>query len=169
MPVLELRKASTKENLDILYEMHQEVPAEETGFMNPAYGMDFGEFKSYVSGLLAESKGAGLSEGRVPMTTYWLFQDSRPVGISRFNHMLTPDLLREGGHVSYAIRPTERGQGLGSEILELTLAEVKHFVSGRVLLTCLSDNDRSRNVIEANGGIVEESQDESISRYWIII
>jgi len=169
MPDLDLRKASSNENLDDLFEMHQEVPAEETGFMNPANGMDSDEFKSFVSGLLAESKGGGLSEGRVPMTTYWLFQDSVPVGISRFNHMLTPDLLREGGHVSYAIRPSARGRGLGNEILKLTLAEVRNFVSGRVLLTCLSDNDPSRHVIEANGGIMEESTDESISRYWIII
>jgi predicted acetyltransferase len=169
MAVLDLRKASSEENLESLLEMHQEVPAEETGFTNPAYGMDANEFKSYVSGLQAESKGAGLSEGRVPMTTYWLFQNSKPVGISRFNHMLTPDLLRAGGHVSYAIRPTARGQGLGNEILKLTLEEVKHFVSGRVLLTCLSNNDRSRRVIEANGGIVEESLDEAIARYWIIL
>jgi predicted acetyltransferase len=169
MPDLDLRKACSDEDLEILLAMHQEIPAEETGFINPAYGMDPTEFKSYVEGLLAESKGAGLSEGRVPMSTYWLFQESRPVGVSRFNHMLTPNLLREGGHVSYAIRPTARGQGLGTEILKLTLAEVRNFVSGRVLLTCLSDNDRSRHVIETNGGIVEESQDESISRYWIII
>lgn len=169
MPVLDLRKASINENLDDLYEMHKEVPAEETGFRNPAHGMDFEEFKAYVSGLPADSKGAVLSEGRVPMTTYWLFEDSKPVGISRFNHMLTPDLLREGGHVSYAIRPNARGQGLGKKILKLTLEEVKHFATGRVLLTCLLDNDRARHVIEANGGIIEASQDESICRYWIII
>lgn len=169
MSVLDLRKASVNENLDDLYEMHKEVPAAETGFMNPAHCMNFEEFKTYVSRLPADSKGAVLSEGRVPMTTYWLFKDSKPVGISRFNHMLTPDLLREGGHVSYAIRPSARGQGLGKKILKLTLEEVQHFVTGRVLLTCLSDNDRSRHVIEANGGMIEESQDDSICRYWIII
>ncbi len=169
MSVLELRKASSNEDLSDLYEMHNELPREETGFLNPAHGLSFEEFTDYVSGLLAESKGAGLSEGRVPMTTYWLFENEKPVGIARFNHMLTPDLLREGGHVSYAIRPSARGTGLGNKILELTLAEVKNFVSGRILLTCLSSNDRSRLVIEANGGVIEKSKDKSISRYWIII
>jgi predicted acetyltransferase len=169
MSTLELRKSSLDEDLQILLEMHNELPAQETGFTNPAYGMDFDAFKEYVSGLLAESKGAGLVEGRVPMTTYWLFEDDIPVGISRFNHMLTPNLLREGGHVSYAIRPSARGRGLGKKILKLTLDEVKHFVSGRVLLTCDADNERSKKVIEKSGGIGEESIDPAIHRYWIII
>ncbi len=169
MAALELKKASLDENLEALHEMHNEIPALETGFSNPAHGLDARQFESYVEGLLAESRGAGLSEGRVPMTTYWLFEDGLPVGISRFNHMLTPELLREGGHVSYAIRPSARGKGLGTRILELTLQKVKDFVSGRVLLTCDTDNDRSKKVIEHNGGISEVSQDNSILRYWIII
>jgi predicted acetyltransferase len=169
MAALELRKASLDENLQVLHEMHNEIPAQETGFTNPAFELDADQFEAYVKGLLAESRGAGLSEGRVPMTTYWLFEDGLPVGISRFNHMLTPDLLREGGHVSYAIRPTARGRGLGTRILELTLEKVKNFVSGRVLLTCDTDNDRSKKVIEHNGGVSEVSADQGILRYWIII
>ena len=169
MTGLELRKASLDEDLDALYAMHQEVPPEETGFTNPAYGLDRAAFEQYVGDLLAESRGAGLAEGRVPMTTYWLFSDSQPVGIARFNHMLTPALLHEGGHVSYAIRPTARGRGLGHDILRLTLEQVKHFVSGRVLLTCDSNNERSRKVIERSGGIAESSDDPRICRYWIIL
>lgn len=169
MTVLELRKASLEEDLQVLHQMHNELPAQETGFTNPAHGMDFEQFKSYVSGLLAESKGAGLAEGRVPMTTYWLFEDGIPIGISRFNHMLTPDLLREGGHVSYGIRPSARGKGYGNSILQLTLEKVRDFVSGRVLLTCDISNDRSKKVIEANGGVREVSDDKSTLRYWIII
>jgi predicted acetyltransferase len=169
MTALELRKASLEEDLQVVHELHNEIPAQESGFTNPAFGLDAEQFKAYVNGLLAESRGAGLSEGRVPMTTYWLFEDGLPVGISRFNHMLTPELLREGGHVSYAIRPSARGRGLGKTILKLTLEKVKEFVSGRVLLTCDSDNERSKKVIEHNGGISESSQDKTILRFWIII
>lgn len=40
--------------------------------------------------------------------------DQRVVGSIQLRHSLTPELEQHGGHIGYAIRPTERGKGYGS-------------------------------------------------------
>ena len=52
------------------FDLFAKFPAEETGFENPAAGMDREQFAAYVRGLRDESLGVGLPDGWVPATKY---------------------------------------------------------------------------------------------------
>ena len=57
------------------FDLFAKFPAEETGFENPAAGMDREQFAAYVRGLRDESLGVGLPDGWVPATKYILVND----------------------------------------------------------------------------------------------
>ena len=76
------------------FDLFAKFPAEETGFENPAAGMDREQFAAYVRGLRDESLGVGLPDGWVPATKYILVNDEGDyVGIFNLRHRLT-DFLR---------------------------------------------------------------------------
>ena len=52
------------------FDLFAKFPAEETGFENPAVGMDREQFAAYVRGLRDESLGVSLPDGWVPATEY---------------------------------------------------------------------------------------------------
>ncbi len=131
-------------------------------------------FSFYLEKLLDESKGKNLPSGYVSHTIYWLIDDDEFVGRVDIRHSLTETLLREGGHVGYDIRPSKRNQGYGKKILALVLTKAKELGLTRVLVTCDETNLASKKVIEANGGIFENSvsmgeEKPRKLRYWIEI
>jgi predicted acetyltransferase len=134
-----------------------------------------GDIAAYVKRLEDFSQGVGLAEGVVPESTYWLVKDVGAfVGFSRLRHRLVPALEHHGGHVGYAIRPSERGKGYGTRLLALTLDKAREIGLDRVLVTCDTDNIPSVRVIEANGGVLEDQlisnrSGKMISRYWITL
>lgn len=76
------------------FDLFAKFPAEETGFENPAAGMNRERFAAYVRGLRDESLGVGLPDGWVPATKYILVNDEGDyVGIFNLRHRLT-DFLR---------------------------------------------------------------------------
>lgn len=117
--------------------------------------------------------GANPAEGTVPMTTFWLVrEDNKILGESRLRHSLTPSLEKEGGHIGYNIRPSERRKRYGTLILALTLEKTFEKGITRVLVTCDNDNIASAKIIQKNGGILEnetisDRSGKMISRYWI--
>jgi predicted acetyltransferase len=119
------------------------------------------------------ANGINLAEGMVPMTTFWLVrEDKRILGHSHLRHRLTPALEKEGGHIGYSIRPSERRKGYGTLILALTLEKAFERGIARVLVTCDTDNIPSAKIIQKNGGILEnetlsDRSGKMISRYWI--
>jgi len=96
------------------------------------------------------------------------------LGTMALRHYLTPLLEDVGGHIGYAIRPSERRKGYGTRILALTLERARAMGLGRVLVTCDTDNLGSARVIQRNGGALA-SEGHSVrtgtrvSRYWIDI
>ena len=97
------------------FDLFAKFPAEETGFENPAAGMDREQFAAYVRGLRDESLGVGLPDGWVPATKYILVNDEGDyVGIFNLRHRLT-DFLRNGpGHIGYGVAREYRGHGYAS-------------------------------------------------------
>ena len=130
-------------------------------------------FSELVQRLSAHSRGEDIPPGFVPHTTYWLVRDGTTVvAVSNLRHRLTDRLRRDGGHIGYGVRPTERGKGVGTEILRRTLDRARERGLDRVLLTCDKDNAPSARVIVKNGGVLapEEylpEQDDTVQRYWI--
>ncbi len=89
-----------------------------------------------------------------------------------FRLRLTPALGREGGHIGYIIRPSERRKGYGTKILALTLMKAREKGYLRVMVTCDRDNVASAKIIEKNcgrydGETISERTNKSVSHYWI--
>ena len=96
-----------------------------------------------------------VAPGMVPATSYWLVVGGRVVGRASVRHRLNEALLLWGGHIGYAIRPSERRKGYGTAALRLALIEARRIGLREVLVTCDNDNVGSRRIIERNGGVLE--------------
>jgi predicted acetyltransferase len=130
------------------------------------------DFDGFVKAVEGWSRGEQLPRGWVASTTLWLVDDDDYIGSVNIRHDLTDWLLRFGGHIGYAIRPSRRRQGYGRTICRLALIEARNIGLDRVLITCDADNVGSRKIIEANGGVLENEvfqpeNDAPKRRYWI--
>jgi predicted acetyltransferase len=136
--------------------------------------MTTGHFAKDVRNACDHAKSIGLPEGWVPAHTYWLIRDDRTiVGVVNLRHELTPFLEKEGGHIGYAVRPSERRKGYATQMLNMTLSEARRLRMKRVLITCDKNNVASARVIQKNGGMLEnevatgQQGCEITQRYWI--
>ena len=164
--MIELRKLSVNDGADI-YEMLQEIPREENGFMNSANGMSREEFSKWLESCHENSVQKDIAGGwKVPSTTYWLYVDGRPAGFGKLRHFLTDSLRQAGGHIGYAVRPSMRGRGYGKQLLRLLLAEAKNLGIRQALITIHKDNAASIAVAKANGGTVSGETEERYL-FWI--
>lgn len=127
---------------------------------------DFGE---WVRRLRASAEGRDLPAGRVPATTYWMMRGERIVGCGNLRHRLTPALEALGGHVGFAVRPSERRRGHAKALLRFLLARAHELGVGDVVLTCDRDNAASAAVIRACGGVLAPTAgspgDEAVLRF----
>ena len=88
------------------------------------------------------------------------------------HHINHPVLSTIGGHIGYSVRPSERGKGIGTEMLKAALVKCKELGNDKILISCYKDNDSSEKVILNNGGIFEkivEHEGTQYKRYWINI
>ena len=130
------------------------------------------DFSVYIKRVQKAFRGENLPPDRVPESEFWLVSDNRVIGRSKLRHRLIPVLKREGGHIGYDIRPSERRKGYGTLILKLTLERAKELGLNRVLITCDADNIGSAKIIENNGGVlngraISEKSGKPILQYWI--
>jgi predicted acetyltransferase len=102
----------------------------------------------------------------VPMTELWYVSGDVYLGGVAIRHRLTPELLREGGHIGYNVVPEHRRQGHATAILALALVRCRALGLTRALVTCDDSNAGSRRVIEANAGVLADVTDGTC-RYWI--
>ncbi len=163
---IEMKKLSINDGEDI-YKMLQNIPVNENGFINSVNGKSYQEYKEWLIGALGNSLQEGVIDGwRVPQTTYWLYEDGKPVGYGKIRHFLTDKLLADGGNVGYAIIPSERNKGLGKTFLKLLIGASELLGVERVLLTIKEENKASLAVALANGGIVEKIEE---GKYYVWI
>lgn len=104
----------------------------------------------------------------VPYTTFWYVSGEHYLGTLVIRHRLTPELTDIGGHIGYHIVPGWRRQGHATRMLAAGLLECGPLGLSRVLLTCTSDNEASRRVILANGG-VSDGRRRGEDRFWITL
>jgi len=120
------------------------------------YRQALDDVQTFVESCAKSAAGADLPPGRVPWSTFWLVRDhQRILGSCRLRHRLNAHLEREGGHVGYDVRPSERGKGYATEMLRLALERAPLFGLTRVLVTADAANVASWRVIEKNGGVME--------------
>lgn len=131
------------------------------------------DFQTYIRRLQEESLGIDIPENWVPASTYFLVDETHKIfGAVNIRHRLTDNLMIEGGHVGYGIRPSVRNQGYGTKILKMALDILREMNVEDVLVTCDKDNIGSAKVIQNNGGKLDseiEKDEAIIQRYWIKI
>lgn len=150
-----LRKLSPDDGRDI-YAMLQELPKDENGFINGCNGKTYDEFKAWLIKSNNVANGIGLKEWMVPQNIYWLYINGVPVGIGKIRHYLTDKLREEGGHVGYAIIPSQRNKGYGKILLSMLIDCAREMKINRLLLTVQNHNIASIKVALSNGGRIEK-------------
>ena len=118
----------------------------------------------------------------VSQTTYGMFDKNNHVyGAINIRYCLVDSLLRRGGNIGYAIRPSERKKGYAKKMLCLALKKCreldvnkKSIYENKVLITCRKANIASAKTIISNGGKLSKEEylddvKENEQYYWIEI
>jgi len=129
-------------------------------------------FEEIVEGFAAWADGERLPDGWVPGTTLFLMDGEDMLGVINLRHRLAGTLRQFGGHVGYSVRPSERGRGHATLMLEHIKTHARKLGIERLLITCDPENAASGRVVEKCGGVFEdeiffEPIGRDIRRYWI--
>ena len=135
-----------------LYEFFQKLPASENGKNNRAHGLSRKDFAEWVQRELDYSQGKNLKPGYVPRTTYILYIDDVPVGVSNLRHYLNEKLEKDGGHIGTHILPEYRGRGYGKILTRETLKKAEEMGINPVLIFHHDDNISAWSISEKLGG-----------------
>jgi predicted acetyltransferase len=132
--------------------VHDYIQAQEHIYIN-LYKPALDNFEKYVALLHHYARGRKLPYHEVPHSTFWLTDSTGKIyGNIRIRHRA----LQVYGHIGYDIRPSCRGQGMGTRLLRLGLEKAKHLQLGRVKIACDERNKPSVHIIESNGGVFLE-------------
>ncbi|GAA1602368.1 GNAT family N-acetyltransferase [Kribbella sancticallisti] len=128
---------------------------------------DPGEFARLIESIAAEARPeTELPPDLVHQTVLWFVEGDQWLGRLAIRHHLTPPLLELGGHIGYVVRPSARGRGYATQMLTQSLPVAARLGIDPALLTCDTDNEPSRKVIEAAGGELEDERHGKL-RFWV--
>jgi len=156
---IEFKPLSKSDGHDI-YDMLQEIPADENGFINNINGRSYDDYRKWLVACEDMARGINLEDWMVPQGNYWLYVDGKPVGMGKLRHRLTEKLQADGGHAGYSIIPSHRSRGFGKLLLKELIAEAQRIGIDKLLLTVRNYNTASIKVALANGGVIEKVNDE---------
>lgn len=131
-------------------------------------------YDAWLQKVRAAADIANVPAGFVPGFTYFYLreEDEKIIGMINLRLYLNDFLRREGGHIGYSIRPSERRRGYGTQMLKEALSFFFPLTGGPVIISCDRDNPASAGVIKNCGGVLEaefysENFGEIIQRYRI--
>ena len=115
-------------------------------------------YEAWVAQLERASDPATCPVGHAPALTYFGVRESdgRIVGMIDLRLELNDHLRTYGGHIGYAVRPTERGKHYATAMLKAALSIYKERGIAELLLICSKDNIASAKVITNCGGILKD-------------
>ncbi len=128
------------------------------------------KFKECTQAWKESETSVSYEKGFVPSTLYFLIENDEIVGAIHHRHKLNQKLLQNGGNIGYGVRPTKRGKGYASIMLDLLLKKIWEQGEEKVLITCYEDNIASAKTIEKNGGVLAEKSNyegKLLRKYWI--
>ena len=136
--------------------------------------LDQMEYEPWLAHAIQYSRPETVGEDWVVSTTLFAVRllDNKIVGMVDIRHNIEhPFLAQYGGHIGYAVRPTERRKGYATEILKQALAYAHSIGLNKVMLGCYSDNVASIKTITACGGQLIErkpyADGKPMELYWI--
>ena len=149
--------------LEMMAEFENSQSAHDGGFWDTENFV----YEEWLETNMQKELGINLPENRVPSIQLVSFDDvGRALGFLNLRLRLNEGLLNYAGHIGYSIRPSERGKGYAKETLRQGLQVAKEKNIKKALVTCSVNNPASREVILANGGLIEDVRD-GVERYWI--
>ena len=137
---------------------------------------NFDDISDWLKKINDSRHGKNLEHNHVPSTCFLTIRvlDNKIIGSVDIRHYLNENLEKFGGHIGYAIRPSERKKGYATEQLRLALLKCLKMNVYKVLVTCNKSNVGSRKTILNNGGVFHSELMEGteknyniVERYWI--
>ena len=131
------------------------------------------EFCAYLDRVAAWKDESTVPEGKVASTFLVAVIDGKIAGRLSIRHRLNDFLALVGGHIGYGVTPEFRGQGIATHMLEYGLKFSREIGIEQVFISCHSENEASRRVIEKCGGefaalVPHPYEDGELYRtYWI--
>ena len=116
-------------------------------------------YEEWLKKVLADIDIANVLQSRVPALTYFYIreEDDKILGMINMRLALNEFLKREGGHIGYCIRPTERRKHYATDMLNDALKVFDTLGVKEIILTCDKSNIASAGVIKnCNGELVAE-------------
>jgi predicted acetyltransferase len=171
--LLELRTLRIEDEIPFRHAVREFTESESDSHLTFAFDYESSfPFDKYVETVNSWPNGMNLPANFVPNTYYVAVVARKIVGRLSFRHQLNDFLERIGGHIGYCVVPSKRRCGFATEMLRQSLGFARSMGIDRVLVTCDTNNIGSMRVIEANGGIFENTSDEpelkiQKNRYWI--
>ena len=138
---------------------------------------DFADPADWIAYCNARQDPATVPDGFVQADQWLLTRvgQDRVLGLVSVRHSIdTPHLAEYGGHIGYAVRPSERRHGYGRAQLLLALDWCRTIGLAKVLVTCDATNQASQHTITSCGGVYERDtydadRGETMRRYWIAL
>ena len=120
------------------------------------FPMDFDhrDFAAMLQKIADFAAGVNLPDGFVASTTLWLGSEDELLAVANIRHTLNDNLRYAGGHIGLGVRPSARGQSLGSYLLRQSINVARQQGIGDVHIHCYKDNLASRRMIEHCGGVL---------------
>ena len=115
-------------------------------------------YEQWLDKLLSQMDIANLQEPNVPALTYFYVRaaDDRIIGTINIRLALNDFLRKEGGHIGYSVRPTERRNGYATDMLAEGIKVCERIGIRDVLVSCDKENLASAAVIQNCGGLLKE-------------
>lgn len=163
---MQLRRPELSDKAAVI-EMMKEFEMSQSAHDGGFWDVDNFDYEDWLESNRLSEMGINVPENFIPAVQFVSFSDDgRALGFLHLRLRLNENLLKQGGHIGYSIRPSERRKGYAKEQLRLGLLEAKKKNITKALVTCHDDNEGSHKVILANGGQLEDVLD-AVERYWI--
>jgi predicted acetyltransferase len=125
--------------------------------INSSALLDQMPYREWLSNTVRNSHAETVRKDWVVATTFFAVRkrDDRIVGMIDIRHSLDNAFLSQyGGHIGYAVRPSERRKGYATGMLHMALSYAKSLGLRKVMLGCYANNVASIKTIEKCGGIL---------------